>query len=189
VVSISDYEKSRPWMESAADLVIDTTNLSVADVAERITAEAEKRIAKADRANSLFTPLTMVQTFHPSSAWRVHFSPNPTGANLWNPTVTDWDFAGIRVEPGYGIEPWTFLLTMSIPGRDSTAVMLARASFVVVLVPVNVSGFRLVLARGWAFTGRDRWSGTAAPLRYAPPAALPVSVVSARGPDGVHAIG
>jgi RNase adaptor protein for sRNA GlmZ degradation len=41
VVSISDYEKSRPWMESAADLVIDTTNLSVADVAERITAEAE----------------------------------------------------------------------------------------------------------------------------------------------------
>jgi hypothetical protein len=58
---ISDYEKLRPWMESAADLVIDTTNLSVADVAEQITAEAEKRIAKADRASLLFTPLTMVQ--------------------------------------------------------------------------------------------------------------------------------
>jgi hypothetical protein len=27
--------------------------------------------------------------------------------------------------------------------------MLARAGFVVVLMPVNVSGFRLVLARGW----------------------------------------
>jgi hypothetical protein len=41
------------------------------------------------------------------------------------------------------------LLTMSIPGRDSTAAMLARAGFVVVLVPVNVSGFRSILARGW----------------------------------------
>jgi len=41
------------------------------------------------------------------------------------------------------------LLTMSIPGRDSTAAMLVRAGFVVVLVLVNVSGFRLVLARGW----------------------------------------
>jgi hypothetical protein len=38
---------------------------------------------------------------------------------------------------------------MSIPGRDSTVAMLARAGFVVVLMPVNVSGFRLVLARGW----------------------------------------
>jgi hypothetical protein len=38
---------------------------------------------------------------------------------------------------------------MSIPGRDSTAAMLARAGFVAVLVPVNVSGFRLILARGW----------------------------------------
>jgi hypothetical protein len=42
---ISDYEHSRPWMESAADLVIDTTNLPVADVAERIATAAEKRIA------------------------------------------------------------------------------------------------------------------------------------------------
>jgi len=41
------------------------------------------------------------------------------------------------------------LLTMSIPGRNSTAATLARAGFVVVLVLVNVSGFRLVLARGW----------------------------------------
>ena len=41
---ISDYEKSRPWLESAADLVVDATNLPVADVAERIAAEAEKRV-------------------------------------------------------------------------------------------------------------------------------------------------
>jgi hypothetical protein len=40
-------------------------------------------------------------------------------------------------------------LTMSIPGRDSTAAMLVRAGFVVVPVPVNVYGFRPVLARGW----------------------------------------
>jgi hypothetical protein len=37
---------------------------------------------------------------------------------------------------------------MSISGRDSTAAMLVRTGFVVVLVPVNVSGFRPVLARG-----------------------------------------
>jgi hypothetical protein len=42
---------------------------------------------------------------------------------------------------------------MSIPGRDSTAAMLVRAGFVVVLVPVNVSGFRPVLARGWHGAG------------------------------------
>ena len=42
---IGDYEKSRPWMESAADLVIDTTSAPVADVAERIAAAAEQRIA------------------------------------------------------------------------------------------------------------------------------------------------
>jgi len=38
---------------------------------------------------------------------------------------------------------------MSIPGRGSTAAMLVRASFVVVSVPIHVSGFHLVLARGW----------------------------------------
>jgi hypothetical protein len=38
---------------------------------------------------------------------------------------------------------------MSIPGRDSTAAILVRTGFVVVLVPVNVPGFRPVLARGW----------------------------------------
>jgi shikimate kinase len=45
---VSDYEKSRPWMESAADLVIDATNLPAVEVAGRIAAEAEKRIAEAD---------------------------------------------------------------------------------------------------------------------------------------------
>jgi shikimate kinase len=49
---ISDYEKSRPWMESAADLVIDTTNLPVTAVAERIAVEAEKRIAEAAQAGT-----------------------------------------------------------------------------------------------------------------------------------------
>jgi Fe-S cluster assembly iron-binding protein IscA/shikimate kinase len=41
---ISAYETSRPWMESAADLVIDATTLPAADVAERIAAEAERRV-------------------------------------------------------------------------------------------------------------------------------------------------
>lgn len=45
---IDDYEKARPWMESAADLVIDATHLPVIDVGERIAAEAEKRMAVAD---------------------------------------------------------------------------------------------------------------------------------------------
>jgi hypothetical protein len=38
---------------------------------------------------------------------------------------------------------------MSISGRDSTAALLVRPGFVVVLALVNVSGFRPVLARGW----------------------------------------
>jgi shikimate kinase len=49
---ISDYEKARPWMQSAADLVIDATNLRAVDVAERIAVEAEKRIAEADQAHA-----------------------------------------------------------------------------------------------------------------------------------------
>jgi hypothetical protein len=43
---IGDYEKARPWMESAADLVIDTTHLPAAEVAERIAVEAEQRMAE-----------------------------------------------------------------------------------------------------------------------------------------------
>jgi hypothetical protein len=39
-------------MESAADLVIDTTNLPVVDAAGRIAAEAEKRIAEAGQART-----------------------------------------------------------------------------------------------------------------------------------------
>jgi hypothetical protein len=49
---ISDYEKSRPWMEAAADLIIDATNLPAADVAERIAAAAEARIAEAGGARA-----------------------------------------------------------------------------------------------------------------------------------------
>jgi AAA domain len=44
---ISDYEKARPWMEPAADLVIDTTHVPVAEVAERIAVSAELRMAAA----------------------------------------------------------------------------------------------------------------------------------------------
>jgi hypothetical protein len=44
---ISAYEKARPWMESAADLVIDATRLPAAAAAERIAAEAERRMAEA----------------------------------------------------------------------------------------------------------------------------------------------
>ena len=44
---IGDYEKARPWMESAADLVIDTSHAPVTEVAERIAVEAEKRMASA----------------------------------------------------------------------------------------------------------------------------------------------
>jgi cytidylate kinase len=43
---ISDYEKSRQWMNSAADLIVDTTYLPVTAVADRIAAEAEKRISE-----------------------------------------------------------------------------------------------------------------------------------------------
>ena len=38
---------------------------------------------------------------------------------------------------------------MSIPGRNSTAAMLVRTGFVVVLVLAKVPGFRPVLARSW----------------------------------------
>ena len=41
----SEYEKARPWMESAADLVIDSTHVPVAEVAERIAVSAEQRMA------------------------------------------------------------------------------------------------------------------------------------------------
>jgi shikimate kinase len=44
---ISDYEKARPWMESAADLIIDATHLPAAEAAERIAVEAEHRMAEA----------------------------------------------------------------------------------------------------------------------------------------------
>jgi shikimate kinase len=44
---IREYEKSRSWMESAADIVIDSTDLPAADVAERIAIEVDQRIAPA----------------------------------------------------------------------------------------------------------------------------------------------
>jgi hypothetical protein len=44
---IGDYEQARPWMESAADLVIDTTHVPAAEAAERIAVEAERRMAYA----------------------------------------------------------------------------------------------------------------------------------------------
>jgi shikimate kinase len=44
---IGDYERARPWMESAADFVIDTTRLPAAEVAERIAVQAARRMAGA----------------------------------------------------------------------------------------------------------------------------------------------
>ena len=44
--SHSEYEKSRSWMESAADIVIDSTDLPVAEVAERIAIEVDQHIAR-----------------------------------------------------------------------------------------------------------------------------------------------
>jgi len=49
---INDYEKARPWMESAADLVVDVTNLPVVDAAERIAVEAEKRVAETNHGRA-----------------------------------------------------------------------------------------------------------------------------------------
>jgi hypothetical protein len=46
---------------------------------------------------------------------------------------------------------------MSIPGRNSTAATLVRPGFVAVLVLINVSGFRPVLARGWHGAGPSAW--------------------------------
>lgn len=43
---IGDYEQARPWMESAADLVIDATHVPAAVVAERIAVEAERRMCR-----------------------------------------------------------------------------------------------------------------------------------------------
>ena len=63
--------------------------------------------------------------------------------------------AGLLAEPNIDL-----LLTMSIPGRNSTAAILVRTGFVVVLVPVNVPGFRPVLARTWhGQPGRLRVAG------------------------------
>jgi len=45
---IREYEKSRSWMEAAADIVIDSTGLPAADVAERIAIESGQRIARAN---------------------------------------------------------------------------------------------------------------------------------------------
>jgi shikimate kinase len=44
---VSDYEKARPWMEAAADLILDTTDVPAAEVAELIAVEAEQRMAQS----------------------------------------------------------------------------------------------------------------------------------------------
>jgi AAA domain len=46
---ISDYEKSRSWLEAAADLVMDTTSLSAIDVAERLAVAAASKVAAAGK--------------------------------------------------------------------------------------------------------------------------------------------
>lgn len=47
---IGAYEKARPWLESAADLVIDTSHRPASDAAALIAAAAGRRIADAGRA-------------------------------------------------------------------------------------------------------------------------------------------
>jgi hypothetical protein len=62
---------------------------------------------------------------------------------LWSALVVSSGIGWHGVSPARDL-----LLTMPIPGRDATA-MLVRAGFVLVLVPVNDSGFRSILARCW----------------------------------------
>ena len=50
--NIRAYEESRPWLESAADLVIDTTNLPAARVAEAIAAVVFSQMTDAAREAS-----------------------------------------------------------------------------------------------------------------------------------------
>ena len=68
---ISDYEQARPWMESAADLVIDTTHLPPAEVAERIAVEVEQRMAE--------------------SYWAVHEARYPSGSGDDVPATKAYD--------------------------------------------------------------------------------------------------
>jgi hypothetical protein len=42
---LGDYQRAQPWLQAAADLVIDSTRLPVAEVADQIAVEAGKRIA------------------------------------------------------------------------------------------------------------------------------------------------
>jgi len=46
---IGDYERSRPWMAAAADLVLDITGRPPAEAADRIAAAVEPRLAGASR--------------------------------------------------------------------------------------------------------------------------------------------
>ena len=46
---IGDYERSRPWMAAAADLVLDITGRPPAGAADRIAAAVEPRLAGASR--------------------------------------------------------------------------------------------------------------------------------------------
>lgn len=74
---------------------------------------------------------------------------------LWSALVVSSGIGGHDVSTAGDL-----LLTMSIPGRNSTAAMLVRAGFFVVLALVNVSGFWPVMARGRHGVRRSRLPGT-----------------------------
>jgi hypothetical protein len=84
---ISDYEKARPWMESAADLVLDATHLPAAEVAERIAVEAKQRMADAP---SLYAPRARSPT-----------GLRPDGRGGWlRSMVRDWNAGSWNAGPG-----------------------------------------------------------------------------------------
>lgn len=84
---INDYEKSRPWMESAADLVIDATHLPVADVGERIEVEAGKRLAKASSLSTGSAQIIRLTWSFASSAGRALISPRTARDTRRSPRV------------------------------------------------------------------------------------------------------
>ena len=68
------------------------------------------------------------------------------------------------------------------PGEAVAALVAGRRAAVISAMSAKAPKGK----RPRAFTGRDPWSATAAPPQHVRPGVLPVS---ARGPDGAHAIG
>ena len=88
----------------------------------------------------------------------------------------DLSFTSLRVLVG-SVPRSALVLGRPGPSGPRAALVAAR------------SDLALEMEDAGPFTDRDPWSGTAAPLRHASPDVLPMSAVSAREPDGAHAIG